>query len=316
MTDLESTNVLDATQLIGEESHLNDGSMPVEEATIDVGNLVVMSYQVPSDERFEETATRLTQELINRVFCLSVEKTNLGPMVILPPPRIPIPREKSVPVPRPETRWEKFAKAKGIRKRKKMTKVWDQETGTWKRTWGKDSIKKDEDWLVEYDPEKMGECEDPFIKKAIDKKERVLKQKKRELSNRRAALVSATKKALGSKTATPLVIGKLAPTAKGLSKAHISRSIDLAQRSTRSMGTFDVQRPDEPLKKKRKALPQTSEAEKQTNERVLKGIMLSKQGDNAIDKEKMANQVIREERKKKRLELQNRTNQIKKKKRR
>ena len=36
-----------------------------------------------------------------------------------------LPREKPVPKPRPPTKWEKYAREKGINKRKKDKKVWD-----------------------------------------------------------------------------------------------------------------------------------------------------------------------------------------------
>jgi hypothetical protein len=40
----------------------------------------------------------------------------------------PLPREKHVPEAKPLTKWEKFAKEKGIKKTKKSRKVYDEQT--------------------------------------------------------------------------------------------------------------------------------------------------------------------------------------------
>ena len=55
----------------------------------------------------------------------------------LPPGTTLLPREKPVPEPRPETRWERFAKEKGIKKRKKSSRmVYDEQKGEWRPRWG------------------------------------------------------------------------------------------------------------------------------------------------------------------------------------
>lgn len=45
-------------------------------------------------------------------------------------------REKPIPPPKKETRWEKFAKEKGIEKKKKSRMVWDEASQDWKPRWG------------------------------------------------------------------------------------------------------------------------------------------------------------------------------------
>lgn len=40
-------------------------------------------------------------------------------------PAFSLPREKPIPVPKPLTKWQKFAKEKGIRKTKKPRATWD-----------------------------------------------------------------------------------------------------------------------------------------------------------------------------------------------
>jgi regulator of ribosome biosynthesis len=54
----------------------------------------------------------------------------------LPKPTTVLPREKPAPKPKEETRWEAFAKEKGIKKRKRERMVWDEEKKEWAPRWG------------------------------------------------------------------------------------------------------------------------------------------------------------------------------------
>ena len=47
-----------------------------------------------------------------------------------------LPREKPAPKAKEETRWEAFAKEKGIKKRKRERMVWDEEKKEWAPRWG------------------------------------------------------------------------------------------------------------------------------------------------------------------------------------
>lgn len=48
-----------------------------------------------------------------------------------------LPRQKPVPQPRPMTTWEKFAKEKGIKKRKRSERMeWDEKAKAWRPRWG------------------------------------------------------------------------------------------------------------------------------------------------------------------------------------
>ena len=55
------------------------------------------------------------QLLFNQIFNLDTESSDVGRLVILPEGETPIPRHRPVPKPKPETKWEKFAKEKGIK---------------------------------------------------------------------------------------------------------------------------------------------------------------------------------------------------------
>ena len=87
---------------------------------VDVGNLLVFDRQEQGDYIFSgnkedvirDLSRLCVQELFDQVFNLSVKPSDKGPIASLPKPKTPIPREKPVPVDKPETRWEKFAKEK------------------------------------------------------------------------------------------------------------------------------------------------------------------------------------------------------------
>lgn len=61
-----------------------------------------------------------------------------------------IPKEKK------QTKWEKFAEARGIKKKTKRERmIWDESTGKWRPRWGKDrGNNNEEQWIM---PAKSGE---------------------------------------------------------------------------------------------------------------------------------------------------------------
>lgn len=70
-----------------------------------------------------------------------------------------LPREKPLPKPKPLTKWERFANAKGISHVKKDKKVWDDERQEWVARWGRDGKNKDaeDQWLHEVKNNGSGE---------------------------------------------------------------------------------------------------------------------------------------------------------------
>lgn len=91
------------------------------------------------------------QGLLNALFALPSTPSPDGPIAKLPPPTTQLPRAKPLPKPKPLTKWEKFAKEKGISHRKKEKGVWDEEKQEWVNRWGwKGKNKELEDqWLTE-----------------------------------------------------------------------------------------------------------------------------------------------------------------------
>lgn len=200
-------------------------------------------------------------------------------------------------MPKTETKWEKFAREKGIKKQKKEKQVWDEETQSWKYTFGRKSAANKEDWLIEHKEGEHDKFEDPFLQKKTMKKERIEKNETRRLANKRRAQVAESTEAVGGRNSASLVVGSAAPTAGPISQERLSRAIQISQRSTRSIGVYDTKRADEPRNKlARKVLPKDSAAEKEQNTKILKKVTRLHESKKEYDGDKMAYQQMQEER--------------------
>lgn len=91
------------------------------------------------------------QALLTSLFQLPSQASSDGPLALLPPPITQLPRSKPLPKPKPLTKWEKFAAAKGIQKRRKDKKIWDDDKQDWVNRWGRDGKNKvlEDQWLTE-----------------------------------------------------------------------------------------------------------------------------------------------------------------------
>lgn len=82
------------------------------------------------------------------------------------------------------TRWEAFAKEKGIQKKKRSRKVFDESTQDWVPRWGANSVKKLEEKRNIIVEENKGEPQtDPFARKYMEKHLQAEKHKLREEKN-------------------------------------------------------------------------------------------------------------------------------------
>ncbi|MBA0609920.1 hypothetical protein Godav_010845, partial [Gossypium davidsonii] len=231
-----------------------------------------------------QEGTKLVQVVVDSLFNLPSSQDVDGPLVKLPPPTTKPPREKPLPKPKPPTKWEEFAKKKGIKKRKKDKVAWDEQTGTWKRRFGYDSVNDDKgipifeakmtdgeyrmDFLITtnttYHVIEPGE--DPFPKRQDDKKKRVEKQEKNRLQNLKQAAklgalprsclwVSMVAGSLFYKhhfRPNFLVLREDAPPKK-VTKDELGNVAGMAATSTASGGRFDRKLPEEkPAKKQGK----------------------------------------------------------------
>jgi regulator of ribosome biosynthesis len=97
------------------------------------------------------TARDGIQALVAALYGLPTQPSPDGALAQLPAPTTQLPRAKPLPKPKPPTKWERFAAAKGIQKRVREKKVWDEERQEWVNRWGKDgkNKEKEEQWIHE-----------------------------------------------------------------------------------------------------------------------------------------------------------------------
>lgn len=260
----------------------------------DIGNLLACDknriesrdFRGQKKEDFLRSLARdNTQLLVNEIWKQPTERVEEAIVVKLPDSVTPLPREKPPPKPRPPTKWEEFAKLKGIQKKKKTNLVWDETAKEWRRRWGYKRAKDDtKEWLIEV-PETADPNEDQFAKRVKAKKERVAKNEFNRLKNIARA----------QKIKIPGV--GLTPTAQQ-SKDDLSRAVSVAKTSTASVGRFQDRLPKEkPPKntgKKRKFEPLignfSNEKQKQLD---MLNLMDSKKP--KLDITKAVNKQMREE---------------------
>ena len=156
----------------------------------DVGNLLgvevnELPFKVkdsPTNEELTSLARDNVQLLLNDVWKLPTERVEDAIVVELPYGKTVIPREKPIPKAKPLTKWEQYAKEKGIEKKKKSKLVWDDKVKEWIPRFGykKAKAETEKNWLVEY---KEGEDQDPREKMIEEKRERVAKNELQRLRN-------------------------------------------------------------------------------------------------------------------------------------
>ena len=248
-----------------------------------------------------------TQLIVNKLWDLETERIDNFVVAKLPSARTILPRSKPIPKPKMPTKWELFAKQKGIQKKKKDKLVWDEETKEWKPKYGYRGInqKKTNQWLIEI-PDNAGECitfketeyvsliyyheleqkivykslmliiinllfADPnvdyFAKEKEEKNERIAKNEFQRLRNI----------ARNQKLKVPGV-GGLVPDQVSQSKDELLKASNLAKQSTASLGKFTESLPKEkPMKKlgkKRKFESNLSDlsAEKERNLAIISNL--------------------------------------------
>ena len=146
---------------------------------LDLGNLAASDPapvdpdvfgRAPSDSATAAAISRgrdVLQRLVADLFTLPSEADVNGRYVELPAGATQFPRTKPLPpTEKPMTKWEKFAKEKGIKKRKRSKLVYDEQTDEWKRRHGYDRV-KDADRIIIADAKMSdvpGKTEDPFTR--------------------------------------------------------------------------------------------------------------------------------------------------------
>ncbi|EOD28251.1 hypothetical protein EMIHUDRAFT_123316 [Emiliania huxleyi CCMP1516] len=162
-------------------------------AAFDPAPLSAEALSADAEAHLLETARDNAQLMANRLYAILASQESKA-VIRLPPPTTQLPREKPLPKPRPQTRWEKFAAEKGIVKKKRSKMVWDEAAGQWAPRYGFGRANKQDDplktWLVPAKPGEDGST-DPFEAAAGKRGEARAKQKRQEERNRLEAAHAA-----------------------------------------------------------------------------------------------------------------------------
>ncbi|EZA48437.1 hypothetical protein DMN91_009083 [Ooceraea biroi] len=245
---------------------------------IDVGTLLASDYNTVNMEalksRPEQYIKNLTRDnvqvLINQIWELPVTRVDEVVVATLPKPVYVLPRSLGIPKPKPLTKWERFAKEKGIQKKRKKSKKWDEQLKKWVPTYGYERAKarEQQEWLVEA---KADGLEDSS--KAA--KERQSKNEFQRLRNiARAKNVKLPRVGLPTKENFP-------------SSQQLSQALTVARASTASVGRFQPKLPKEKdakgiakevpgLKRKRRGAPLSMGDEKRQNKELIDDVLKSK----------------------------------------
>lgn len=166
------------------------------------------------------------QILLNQIWELETDRVEECIVAKLPPPVYILPRSRKCPAEKQLTKWEKFAKEKGIKKTKKDKKTFDTELDKWVPTYGfkRAQAEKDKTWVLEV-PQNADPMEDQFQKKLDMRSEKVAKNEVHRMKN----IVRA------KKIAVPRT-GYLGPEAASASELLTAATI--AKSSTASVGKF------------------------------------------------------------------------------
>ena len=230
-----------------------------DDLVFDLANLYAFDAHTISEQRLkgngiDDEARDNVQLLMSRIFEQPVEKNLLaheregvGAVVSLPAADLSVlhlPREKPLPKPKEMTKWERYAKVKGIQKKKRGRMVFDEVQKEWRPRYGYKRARDSTDaWLME---DKNGATystgEDPFLKAARDKKERVSKQKQRELKNQQKASAKTNKNVHRYAGTVGAPSGN---ERRQFEKSLLASEVKKARGATASMGKFDRSLPQE-----------------------------------------------------------------------
>ena len=222
----------------------------VDDLVYDVYNLAACNYHtLPSiddddkESMLKENATRATQLLINKIFNCPTEQSDAGPLALLPSELFKLPREKRIPEAKPETKWEKFAREKGIKNKKRERMIFDEELQEYRPRYGyKRANNGIEDIPIVEIKNGQDPFADPWAEERKEKKARITKNTKQQLKNQR-------RNSSYNPVSVPGLPIDLINKDKKRGKEGIKQALQLAQHSTASLGRFDEMRKGEPVRK-------------------------------------------------------------------
>ena len=223
--------------------HVEQGETPIQLdmgllASCDVNPIDEREYKKDPESVLLSRTRNATQHLVNTLFQLPIERDpSYGPLASLPAFTSLLPREKPLPKPKPLTKWERFARAKGIVKRKKDRLVFDEERQEWVPRWGYQGKNKEleDQWLVEV----PANADDDYRPDKEAARDREARRKKNEMQHQRNLARSAGPAHADAAPKSQLGSGRALQAAR--KRAELEATIQRVRGSTASLGRFDKQ---------------------------------------------------------------------------
>lgn len=252
------------------------------------GALTIGTSNALNDEYLLQKATEGATQLIEALWQLPTQRSDAGPLMTLPTYNaLEIPRALPPPPPKAETRWEKFAKERGLplNKEKRSRKVWDEASKSWKFRHGYEKANSAEGdgggsshkWPIMEVGANDDPYADPWEKERDAKYKKTEKNRENQLKNQeRSGMVAkgTTTRIIKSRDAARKVgkeggrqdnqlpagvpVDMTKKTLRG--KPSLSAALKATQASTASLGRFDKMREGEPERK----FPQSKKKRKLT----------------------------------------------------
>ncbi|OAF70851.1 Ribosome biogenesis regulatory protein [Intoshia linei] len=158
---------------------------------IDSSRVVLTNDEILNKEKMNKNRSEyldsMAHTLIGKLFS-SLNKLKsvdeIGRIKKTENPLILLPREKIRDEEEEDTKWDKFAKLKGIQKKKRTRNVWDDNSRKWLPRWGykSKSNTNDKDWLIEV-PNNANPYEDQFEKRSNIRSEKIAKNSFKQMKN-------------------------------------------------------------------------------------------------------------------------------------
>lgn len=237
--------------------------------------IFVDGMKIANEDHLLQKASEGCTQLLAGLWKLETERTDAGPRAILPSYYETVtPRELPPPALKAETRWEKFAKERGIApKEKRSRKVWDEATGEWAYRTGYQKASSENDpmsWPIMEVRKNQDPFEDPWERARDAKKARVDKNTMNRMKNAessgeiargttRRIMKAKLKERKAGREGGSLDMKNFSNTPAGVpvdmsekqrGKELTKLALLATQRSTASMGKFDKMREGEPERRK------------------------------------------------------------------
>ncbi|KAI3387340.1 hypothetical protein SNEBB_003862 [Seison nebaliae] len=271
---------------------------------LDESNLLASSYEKINEEELkkdkeiylQQMTLLSTKTLLNSLNRLPKE-TNSDNLTIINLPfslsTTKIPRAKRLPMKKTETKWEKFAREKGLKKTKKSKMVWNEEKKEWlPRFGGRSEKNQNEIWIKELKDNEMA-SDSNFTEEKRLKKERVAKNEFQRLRN----IERNSNKSLSGLPALVTDKNDIVPDSSAL---VMKKRLDVARRSDASLGKFskEISKKEEKLvhgiRPKQKHLTTSIDEtqEKRLTSKIVKKVLENSQN---LNMEQGTNQMMERE---------------------